>query len=297
MGRRIFQLNTNQKLDFDPLELEFPRHIFPCLRAREEDFHLRVDHGAKRMLNNSVVFCSCVRDVAEVLPLNIRRLEKVAALFKDYRIVVVENDSEDRTVDILNEWSYQNPRVKIISEVLGNPRLTDESQGRMSMMALYRNKYLSYVRENWSEFDFVIVTDLDFKQWFDPEGIKHSFSFWGFDCMSANGQDSNPGIRGFYDLLPYYETGFSEEDCFVERRHPYVNLVVKKDKQRPVYVKGMPFKKIHSGFGGLAIYPTKAFLAGEQYRDTMCDHATLAETMWANDFTEHYINPSMIGLR
>lgn len=296
LGRKFISLNTNTKLDFDPQELDFPRHLFPCLRAREEEFYLRIDHGSRRMLDSTAVFASCVRDVADVLPLNIRRLEKAASCFKDYRVVVVENDSEDRTVEILNDWAYSNPRVKIISEILGQPRLNDESQGRMTLMAAYRNKYLSYIREHLSSFDFVLVTDLDFKQWFDIEGIKHSFSFWGFDCISANGQDHNPGIRGFYDLLPYYETGFSEEDCFVERRYPYVNLVVKRNKQRPIYTKGMPFNKIHSGFGGLAIYPMKAFLAGE-YGDSKCDHAVFHENMWSKGFDQIYINPSMIGLR
>ena len=294
MGRRIFNLSGPPP---EPdKNLQFPEWEYPPLLGRSEEYWLRINHGSRRMLDTTVVFAGCVRDIAEVLPLNIRRLEKIAGCFKDYRVVIYESDSIDGTKDILQQWTITNPRIIVLSENLGNPRMSDETNARMELMAVYRNKYLDYIQDNLSIFDNVIVLDLDFGSGWSIDGIKNSYGYWGWDCISSNGLDVNPLVGGYYDILPFYLNSFGEDDLLCERRPGYKNLVLKRDKVRPRFLRGQPLVRCHSAFGGLAIYKMEAFLAGRYYSH-MCDHATLNEQLWSKNFDMHFINPSMIGLR
>lgn len=262
------------------------------MKGREEEYWYRIKMGEKRMLDSTIVLAGTVRDIAPILPLNIRRTEKICSLFKDYRIVLFESDSSDETLELLQRWASNNPRVTILHDTFGNPRYSDIDDTRMWAMAKYRNQYLNYIKDHLSVFDFVLVADLDFKGFFSIDGIKNSFGYYGIDCISANGIDQD---HGYYDMAPFHVESF--DDVWITRKPGYPNLIIKPDRHRPFYTRSQPLQKVHSAFGGLAIYKMEAFLGGEEYKGHRCDHATLAETMWANGYSEHYINPSMIGLR
>lgn len=295
MGKRFFSIGAPPPPpDFN---LTFPEWEFPPLLARSEEYHMRNYLGSRRALDSTVCIVGCVRDVEEMLPINSRRIEKIGALFKDYRVFLAENDSIDTTADILGNWKFNNPRVDFISEKLGTPRLDDSSGERMNYMAIYRNKYLEYVKNN-PNFDYVMVIDADFKgAGWSLDGIKNSMGWFGWDVISSNGLDRNRLVGGYYDILPLLIGGYEEEHQMTEYRYPYTNLVLKRGLERPKFQRSEPLFRVHSAFGGLAIYKTKAFLAGEKYSGELCDHSTLHRRMWAAGYIEHYINPSMIGLR
>lgn len=293
MGRRIFSLSGPPP---EPdKNLQFPEWQYPPLLGRSEEYWMRIANGTKRALNLTVAIVGCVRDVSEMLPINSRRIEKIGGLFKDYRVFFAENDSVDNTVDILANWRFNNPRVDFLSEKLNTPRLNDETDERMNYMAIYRNKYFQWVKEH-PDFDLIIVLDADFQgAGWSLDGIKNTMGWFGWDVISSNGLDRNPLIGGYYDILPCLISSY--EDQMAERRYPYTNLVLKRDKTRPKFIRGEPLFRVHSAFGGLAIYKTQAFLSGEFYSGELCDHATLHRRMWANGFDQQFINPSMIGLR
>lgn len=102
----------------------------------------RVLAGRQKMRASRVVLCGLARDVERVFDATSQALERLGRLFASYRIVVYENDSADRTPELLHAWSQRNERVTVLSEVLGAP--TNPPQRclqRASRMAFYRNRY------------------------------------------------------------------------------------------------------------------------------------------------------------
>lgn len=68
-------------------------------------------NGKERVKDKTIVFCGCIRNSASELLSNIPTLEEICDYFKDYRIVVVENNSIDNSKNILKQWSNRNPKV------------------------------------------------------------------------------------------------------------------------------------------------------------------------------------------
>ena len=59
----------------------------------------------KQLNKYTLVVCSIVRNAERGLVKNIPIIEEVCKHFKNYKIVVYENDSTDNTKSILKEWS------------------------------------------------------------------------------------------------------------------------------------------------------------------------------------------------
>jgi hypothetical protein len=74
---------------------EFPEYAFPIAAEHAASYAERVERGRERMRSSRVVIAGLARNVIDVLPLTIVRIERLAAMFADCRVVVYENDSTD----------------------------------------------------------------------------------------------------------------------------------------------------------------------------------------------------------
>ena len=70
--------------------------------------------GFKYAATKRIVIAALVRDVEERLPEIKKKVERVAKIFKDYRVLIVENDSKDNTRQELLKWSKTNPKITIL---------------------------------------------------------------------------------------------------------------------------------------------------------------------------------------
>jgi hypothetical protein len=158
---------------FNPLLLEntftpSTHTIHTSLRKRFEGMLAR---GIKEASRTKVVIAGMLRDVAPRVKDVIKKTEGVGKLFKDYTIIVVENDSSDGTRDLLLEWTRMNPKVKILGCGVNAPECklpkTPKTEGhpinrsRMDKMTLLRNIYLDYIKQNLQDYDYAIFWDLD----------------------------------------------------------------------------------------------------------------------------------------
>ena len=101
---------------------DFPEQRFPPPREWTESYRGTVSRGRAVMASSRVVICGLARNVGELLPLTIARIERLGNLFADYRVLLYENDSSDDTPEQLAQWAASSERVVIISETLDRPR-------------------------------------------------------------------------------------------------------------------------------------------------------------------------------
>ena len=287
------------KID-NPHTLVFPDHLFEIVDASDQVKYIeRVEQGFGKMKQAvSVTFAGLAHNLEHILSTTLQRIEFLGEHFKDYDIVIFENNSTDKTKSILKNW--QNPKLHVISQDLLNIKSAIKYGGqaskRFQLMAQYRDEYLNYIRHTSSSSTHVIVLDLDLLIGCSLEGLAHSFSYdhneW--DMIACNGVDAINGT--YYDPLAYKDTE--------SNRILYHNPTANSDGLS--YKKTLNFKKgdlklvpVKSAFSGLAIYKKEAIESSKYSQPDLkdCEHVSLHDTMIEQGYNKLFINPNMMVLR
>lgn len=258
----------------------FPEALWP-VSCDHEIYRDKCILGKTKMANSSVLICGLARDCEDTLVKNIARIDRLKAFFKKSKVFVYENDSSDKTADILYDWWCEG-NITLVTEDLNNIRHEqDHSHKRTVDMAYYRNKYLKFAaKEQW---DFMIVYDFDLEGGFSYEGVCNSFGYDEWDVIGSNSlyydNHSGQNRRLYYDSWAFRE--FNDEEY--------------KDVNLKRYERGEAPIEVFSCFGGLAIYKRDCVRPEYQYKAGDCDHPTLHKQM-RRDGYKVFLNPSQITL-
>lgn len=185
----------------------------------------RLDHGRLHLSNSRVIICALIRDREVQVPRIRHEIEQITRLFADFAIVIVENDSKDRTRQELIAWAQDKKftgRIHIIGcgHVVNDVRPCNLSLAptppdhppelsRIEKMVRLRNVYMEYIEHNGqlANFDYVIVQDFDLRSYTYVDGLLstgfHFSKSSSVDAICANGMhhDLLFGRRKYFD--PY----------------------------------------------------------------------------------------------
>ena len=101
-----------------PAEDSFEEDTLSVASAHRATYERRVADGMRRMEQRRVVIAGLARNLAKILPQTIKRIESLGERFADYRVVIYENDSTDRTLEILKSWAnHMHKAQKLRSQV------------------------------------------------------------------------------------------------------------------------------------------------------------------------------------
>lgn len=267
-------------------EVTFPEAVFPASESKASEYRQRVFAGLARMRQSSVVVCGLARNVAEVLPVTLARVERLGELFADYRVILFENDSRDGTAAVLTEWSRRNPRGRVLSETLGdcvNP--TARCLRRAERMARYRNRYLDVVKSEFADFTHAIVLDTDLKGGWSLDGLADTFGHDAWDFVGSNGIIFKRLKRDWNVPVQYDAWAFRLDDKMTPLPVHAVNAMQ--------WQRGQPLVPVTSCFGGLGVYRMPALLAAG-YDGWDSEHVPLHQQMRQNGDDRLFLNPSQI---
>jgi hypothetical protein len=282
-----------------------PRH-YRIPSQYQKSYEKKIVSGLKVVHNNKVVIIGMIRDVQERIPLIIQKVESIGKLFKDYIVLIVENDSKDLTRKSLFEWRGKNPRVNILGCGVNNPKnclipKTPRTEGhrvdrsRIEKMAMLRNIYLDYIKANINpkEYEFSLVWDLDSISVIYEDGFLHSMGL--FDADPTLGVVCAYGIYqwGFFTL--YYDTYAHLEkgekfDSDQKLAHDFRHGVWEAKAER-----GSPPVEVDSCFSGFTIYKTNSLIKSKYdlpKGNLVCEHVALHQRI----ASKKLMNPSMINL-
>lgn len=210
-------------------------------------------------------------------------------MFREYQVVVFENDSRDATCELLSDWQRANPRVHAIMKQLGRPGYPSiRSLRRVAQLAEFRNRYRDYAVRHFATYDFVIVLDTDLAGGWSYEGIAHSFGCEDWDFIGSYGLAER--IAPKLDEWPYvhYDTWAfrpSDRTPLDPREHP-ADLMLRR---------GQPLLPVRSCFGGLGVYRMEC-LRRCRYGTGDIEHVVLHDEMRGLGFDRIYLNPSQVVL-
>ncbi len=284
----------------------FDAKAFPCRKSRLQEYQQLVARGYQSMKQKRLVICGLARDCEHSLLLMMNRIEETGALFKDYRVLIFENDSKDETRNLLKQWEEKNKKVSLLTCEVPDCKFKERPlyewgachRTRMEKMAYFRNKYLSVVYEQLSDFDYMMVVDMDIKGPWNLDGMASSFGYNNWDAIFANGLHTIPylaGLRyGMYDAAAYVKYGgdYTVFNSYGSAVKNYFRLNFIECSSLCV---GDPLIRVSSAFGGLGLYSIKS-LSGCFYSGELCEHAALHKKMAEKGHDLLYINPSLIIL-
>lgn len=253
----------------------------------------------------TIIVCSIVRDAELGLRRNIPVISEVCRWFGDYKVVVFENDSKDKTKQLLKDWMVKDPNhvfafmkdtdgkatIPTFKESKGNPFFGHK---RIDRMAVLRNQYMDLLWEKGWEADYLMVVDLDVARIY-LKGVITSFDeVIAWDAVTAFGYSLSPTLKpryhDTYALTMYGDDEPQTEQKIAEMRFQLASLG-----------DGSQWIRVASAFGGIAIYKMEA-VKGVRYEvydnkdnrvEVMCEHYSIYKQMRERGYDKVYINPLM----
>jgi len=224
-------------------------------------------------MKESIVFGILARNCAKVLSRNIDRIENLGSRFSSYNAVILENNSTDRTKEVISRWTERNDRiVSIIRDDISNISDAIQTQDddfpyplvspkRIGRMVKCRNILLNEIRSRFQP-DIVCIIDSDIYG-FDTEGvisaIKNAPEGWG--ALFANGTElCRKGLSGSIPFPNYYDS-YAYLPFGADYRDPAFCKFIRRELCRlgyEIYKKlvthDTAYLPVESAFGGIGVY-------------------------------------------
>ena len=191
---------------------------------------------------DNVAFCFIVKDGDKYLEKNLIKIIKFGDLYIDnYRLYYVENDSVDKTNEILDKFKkkYKNFYGKHLkldgkhSTDLCNKLDERNCSNRTRRLAFIRNKVLNQAKD-WKECKYMIMLDLDFMD-FDMKELYNMFNII----------KRNKNINGIFGMS-ITNNGFFYDSGAVKPLYKLIEIFLK-----------IKLVKVDSAFSGFGIYKMK----------------------------------------
>jgi len=291
------------------------------------NLEFKIKRGLERIADKKIVLCLLARDVENKILTNVDKIMLFVKGFKDYRIVIFENDSVDYTRQRIREWSNRDNKVILLSccvEAAKPLRSTSEgveaqilpkakyhlreaqicecrlnvdqirnsnpiSEKRIHKMAKFRNKYLDYVFKHFSDYDYMMVADIDMRGGVYREGYLTCFADDNWDAIFAKGVKPFPFMFGKINMV--YDTL-----AFLDKQNPTEmkkNILKSFYQLQKVYNKkvGSDNVPVISAFNGAAVYNLRKIIeSGARYDcKSDCEHIDFHKSL-----NKLYANPSFI---
>lgn len=277
--------------------------------------------GRLKMKSKTVVICGLCRNIGIKLPMMRKRLEHTGEMFKNYHIVLFENDSEDDTRKQIENWVLENNSVHLIACPedekcrLNVKKLYDVgslSETRITKMAGFRNRYLQVVKQKFaSSCDIMMVVDMDISGAWCNDALAANFcdqriSTW--DAVFANGRMPIVGTFGeatfMYDGLAFQA---HEAECPKDEHLPktqtHRNLHIAQKLinfnltgRRHIATDELSPILTCSAFNGIGVYKMYAIDCSDdvKYGGTYCEHLYLHNQMCKHGFNRLFIDPAFL---
>lgn len=301
----------------DPVHLTYfkkiTNHQTPnkSLRIIKNDlkkYNDEVESGKKKSKDARIVIAGLIQNGARQIPNLKERCKKIVSHFKDYRIVILENNSIDRTRTELLEWAQGDDHVKVLCQ---DPFITNSEEcsidgassgvkdtspmpNRIRKMATLRNIYLDHIQHYYNDFDYLCVMDMDLEGDLFLDGFFHGLGLLNppVDGIVCNGmiKTDDDGFY-YYDSFAYLEehdTPFMTDIAQKSEHDNYVHIYMTH-----LYSTQMIPDRVQSAFGGCAIYNLKSMLKNRydfSHTTFMCEHTFFHQKK------KIYVDPRMIFL-
>lgn len=251
-------------------------------------------------LAQDLLVVGLARNCGHVLAAEVQRLRAALPNFRKIRWFVVESDSSDDSVAVLQQLERSLPDFAFRSLGALSPSLPARTQ----RIAHCRNVYLDYLRQEpaCASVRYVVVADLDGVN--TRLGSAAVASCWQFnDWTVCTANPAGP----YYDIWALRHGLWSPGDCWAQARFLTAHgQDEERAKMASVFSRmitipaSSPWLEVDSAFGGFAIYRAEALRACGRYEglsaegEEICEHVALHAALRAAG-GRIFVNPALIN--
>jgi hypothetical protein len=291
------ELLENTIQDFKNKQFKYYKLTLHYWMNKINSYKVLIDIKNNVIKNQSVVITGCCINVEQFIKRNLFIMDEIGKQFKEYKIVIYENDSKDSTRNILIENKKQHYDYIFEDNI--------NIQNRTERIAHCRNKILNHVHEKYSEYDYLLMLDLD-DVLASGKLINtiHTCFFYKteqWDAMFANCSDK------YYDIYALRKKKYLTSCCWnnanvmkqqgVPHNVAYVNCI---DKYIINYPTDSKLISVISAFGGAGLYKLKSIghakyigVEPTHLDNQICEHVPFHKNM-IDRGCKLYINPKML---
>jgi len=206
-----------------------------------------------------IIITGVVRDCEKYLPKVLSLIDKISDIFIDSAFVFIENDSQDLTKKILNDWGQDKNNFTLLNmDGLGQLPI------RTMRLEYLRNTYIEFIKQNdvLSNFDYLVTLDMDDvnTRGLNIERFIESIQFLGAAKDRAAVFANQEGI--YYDMWALRHKELCPGDIweevldFVDKFKVSDLEAYQKTFQNRIlsFDKAKDYIEVDSAFGGLGIY-------------------------------------------
>ena len=194
--------------------------------------------------------CGPVKNCGPFLDKVLNNIEKIGALFEEYKLVIFYDKSNDNTLLKLKEYQSKNPNFLLYVNT------TQISQFRTIRLAYARNFCVNYIKKNLPNYEFFIMMDFDDVNCKNckPEILQKYLNRDDWDGLSFNTSPKYYDIWGL-SIYPYCFSynHFKDNVPNYSKIQDYVASLLSK-------VPNDGLLPCISSFNGFSIYRTKKFM-------------------------------------
>lgn len=249
------------------------------------------------MREEKIVFACAIRNCALHLNNVCANILNLALHFKEYKIIFIESDSSDNTLEGLRYFQSLNSNIKIVS--LG--QLEPQYPARTDRIAIARNTYLDIVESEYINYDLLCMFDADDRSSdpIDSFALLSNLNYNNWDMMCANQENK------YYDLWALRHPIWMPFDLIKQLRNKpsfmsynTANNIFSLSRQI-IIPRDHPPIKVESAFGGMALVKIPSIKGarhssrdedGEEY----CEWVPFCRSL-NNGNANIYINPAFIN--
>jgi hypothetical protein len=159
-------------------------------------------------------------------------------------------------------------------------------------MARFRQKYLDYVNQSLSNYDYMLVIDFDLNGNADINGLFDSIANDDWGAIFCNGHTSIPGCFGLitvpYDSLAYLNENEDYNNIQISALHLFYNNL-------RMATQTSHFSRVKSAFNGYGLYKIPVLYNCSYIgNDNICEHINLAKCI-DNNGEKIFINNKWMG--
>ena len=258
----------------DAVRVYAPEPVWPVDQMYVQAYVDAVNGGAKVAAETDAVIVGIARSAMPYIENTLKIIDVLSKRFRSCQAYFFENDSEDTTGEVLEHFAAPRQWVHVERQTLGHEDVRGFERSRTERLAEYRNRCLEWVRENAADTSWTIVLDLDPHHGFSLDGVLNSVYHLAVglasSCPLKVGGMASYSLYRIGKNVAHYDAYAARPVCWWHDRRCEVPNTWFHAFMPPV---GSPPQPMNSAFGGLAVYRTKAFLAGG-YSGEDCEHVT-----------------------
>lgn len=255
------------------IEVVTPEPLWPVDPEYQAYYEAGVAAGNAVAADTTACIVAIARNSMPALGNTLLLSAAVARRFKECKMFVFENDSEDQTAAVLDAVAGDHSSwFSVRHETLGGIDARGFQPERTERLAYCRNQCLEWVREHAADTTWTIVLDTDPAAGFSVDGVFNSIGRLAelrsrHEAVQAGGMASYSLYRS-NDGIAQYDSWAARPICWWRDRRDEIGFNWFSFFLPPV---GSPPQPMNSAFGGLAVYRTEAFLCGG-YAGGDCEH-------------------------